>query len=214
MAGVTEGSASAQRPQSWDAEATDFDEAPDHGLRDPTVRTAWATLLTDALPPPPGRIADFGCGTGSLSLLATDLGFRVDGIDFSEPMVAAARSKAAGRSGVGFTVGDASDPPLKDGIYDAVICRHVLWALPDPGAALRRWVRLLRPAGRVVLIEGRWWTGAGLAAERTLALLREAGYAVTLQPLDRPDYWGGPIDDERYLAIGSPTSRPPASDAQ
>ena len=90
-------------------------------------------------------------------------------------MVERARAKTAGSAGVRVLVGDAADPPLAEAAYDVVLCRHVLWALPDPAAALRRWVRLLAPAGRLLLVEGRWGTGAGLSAAETVALAEAAG---------------------------------------
>lgn len=44
----------------WDSEAPTFDDAADHGLRDPAVRSAWRSLLSGLLPHPPSRIADLG----------------------------------------------------------------------------------------------------------------------------------------------------------
>ncbi|AHH96246.1 class I SAM-dependent methyltransferase [Kutzneria viridogrisea] len=46
-----------------------------------------------------------------------------------------------------------SDIPVQRGGYDVVLSRHVLTAQPDPLLALRRWIRLLRPGGRLVLVE-------------------------------------------------------------
>ncbi|MGZ4445681.1 MAG: class I SAM-dependent methyltransferase [Nocardioides sp.] len=185
----------------WDAEAAAFDEAPDHGLRDPAVRAVWRDLLLGALPAAPGRVADLGAGTGTLSLLLADAGFRVDGVDLSPEMVRLARAKAAGRDDVAFVEADASAPPLEAGRYDAVVCRHVLWALPDPVAALRRWEALLAPGGRLVLVEGRWATGAGLAAARTVELVESLGRQARLTLLPEPAYWGRAITDERYLVV-------------
>ena len=85
------------------------------------------------------------------------------------------------------------------GSYEIVVARHVLWALPDPAAVLARWVRLLRPGGRLILVEGRWWTGGGLTAEETRRLLDPYAAHVTTRPLADPVFWGGPVDDERYL---------------
>ena len=82
-----------------------------------------------------------------------------------------------------------------------MLCRHVLWALPDPRAALRCWAGLLAPGGRLVLVEGRWHTGGGLTAGQTLDLLRDAGREARLRPMPEPVFWGGTIDDERYLVV-------------
>ena len=165
------------------------------------MRSAWAALLTRLLPSPPARIVDLGCGTGSLTLLAAQLGHLVEGIDFSARMLDIARAKAEPLRDVTFALGDAADPALTANAYDVVLCRHVLWALPDPARALRRWTRLLRPRGRLVLIEGRWSTGAGLPVEETDALLAAAGMSVTIEPLDDTAYWGASISDERYAAV-------------
>ena len=94
---------------------------------------------------------------------------------------------------------DASAPSLDDGSVDVVLCRHVLWALPDPAEVVARWVRLLRPAGRLVLVEGFWHTGAGLRAEETRALVLGARSECDVYPLDNVLLWGGLVSDERYL---------------
>lgn len=132
----------------WEAAAASFDDEPDHGLRDPAVRSAWAARLRSWLPSGPATVLDLGCGTGSLSLLAAEQGHRVMGIDRSARMIARARSKLAGRDAA-FLVGDAAEPPVGERRFDVVLVRHVVWALPDPAAALRHWAGLLTPGGRI-----------------------------------------------------------------
>ena len=183
----------------WDAEAASFDEPADHGLRDPAVREAWRELLLGRLPEPTARVADLGCGTGALSVLLADAGYDVDGLDFSPRMVELAVQKAEGRAGVRFVEGDAFDPPLSEEWYDVVLCRHVLWAMPDPAIALSRWIRLLSPTGRLVLVEGNWSNGAGLSAEQTVALVEATGREAALTRLTEASYWGREITDDRYL---------------
>ena len=78
-----------------------------------------------------------------------------------------------------------------------MLCRHVLWALPDPAAALRHWIDLLAPGGRLVLVEGRWFNGAGLSAAETVALVEATGRPAELTRLPEPVYWGRAITDER-----------------
>ncbi len=93
----------------WDAEAAAFDDEPDHGLRDPEIRRAWADRLRGWLPAGAADILDLGCGTGTLSLLAAEQGHHVTGVDLSPAMVDLARAKLAGRDAA-FLVGDAAAP--------------------------------------------------------------------------------------------------------
>ena len=187
----------------WNDEAATFDEAADHGLRDPAVRLAWRDLLLSVLPRVPARIADLGCGTGTLSLLLAEEGYAVDGVDFSPEMIRRAMAKLEARPalGVTFAEADADRPPLEAGAYDVVLGRHVLWAMPDPAATVRRWIRLLAPGGRMVLVEGSWSTGAGLTASQTVGLVEAAGREAELTMLPEAAYWGREIDDERYVVV-------------
>jgi SAM-dependent methyltransferase len=187
--------------ESWDAAASTFDDQPDHGLTDPGVRAAWAALLDRLIPPYYARVADLGCGTGSLSLLLSEAGRLVTGMDSSPAMVDRAEAKAReARLVVDFRRGDVATPQLAPASYDAVLARHVVWALPDPARNLRTWVSLLVPGGRLVLVEGSWSTGAGLRAAELSALLAEDPRLSSpiVETLADPALWGGPVDDERY----------------
>jgi SAM-dependent methyltransferase len=189
----------------WDAAAATFDDEADHGLRDPEVRAAWTALLLPLMPPPSARIVDLGCGTGSLAAVLAEGGHEVVGLDRSGEMVAAARRKAAAsRLRLGLARGDVADPPIAAGSVDVVLCRHVLWALPDRDAALANWTRLLRPGGRLVLVEGDWETGVGLpAAECREAVLRHRAETVVRHLGSDSALWGRPVNDERYVVVSS-----------
>lgn len=189
----------------WDAEAARFDEEPDHGLGVPEVRAAWAARLRAWLPEPPADVLDLGCGTGSLSLLAAEQGHRVTGADSSPAMVERARAKLAGRDAV-FLLGDAAAPPVGERLFDVVLVRHVLWALPDPARVLRHWRGLLRPGGRFVLVEGVWGTvtPVGIPAGRLTALLAPLAADVRVEPLSAvAALWGKEVDDERYAVVAT-----------
>ncbi|WP_405642354.1 class I SAM-dependent methyltransferase [Streptomyces sp. NBC_00019] len=195
----------ADAGMDWDAEAASFDDEPDHGLRDPEVRAAWADRLRSWLPGRACDILDLGCGTGSLSLLAAEQGHRVTGVDSSPAMVDLARAKLAGRDAA-FLVGDAAMPPVGEQRFDVVLVRHVLWALPDPGRVLRHWRELLRPGGRLVLIEGVWGavSPVGIPAERLTALLESVAAHVRVERLSGdPLLWGRAVTDERYAVVAA-----------
>lgn len=186
----------------WDNEAATFDDDPDHGLRDPRVRDAWRHLLLTHLPPAPAAVADIGCGTGTLSVLLAAEGYAVTGLDFAPEMVRAARAKArAAGVTARFVLSDAATPTLPPASFDVVLARHVLWAMPDADHALAAWLGLLLSGGTLVLIEGRWSTGAGMTtAEAGRTVLRHRADA-TITALEDPVLWGGPVSDERYLLV-------------
>lgn len=187
---------------AWDREAATFDDEPDHGLADPATREAWRTLLCSVLPLTPARMVDLGCGTGTLSVLLAEEGYAVHGVDFAPAMVERGRCKAdAAGVPVTFAMADVADPALERSAYDVVLCRHVLWAMPDPVAALTTWLGLLAPGGRVVLVEGSWHTGGGITATRCREIVQAAGRDAHVRPLPEAIYWGAAITDERYLVV-------------
>jgi SAM-dependent methyltransferase len=138
----------------WDRDARTYDDAASHAVSDPIEAAAWRAAIRDALPEPPGRVLDAGAGTGSLSLLAAELGHLVTALDLSSEMLVRAERKAAERGlELDIVVGSVDGPP--PGPFDAVMQRHVLWTVPNPVSALRAW-RAVAPGGRLVLFEGMW----------------------------------------------------------
>lgn len=161
----------------WDRDAATYDRAASHAVSDPLEKAAWRAALRRALPEPGARVLDVGAGTGSLSLLAAELGYRVTGLDLSAGMLVEARRKASERGlDVEFVEAPATEPP--PGPFDAVIERHLIWTTPDPVAALTAW-REVAPGGRLAMFEGVW--GAANVSQRVkdqaVELLRRASGA-------------------------------------
>jgi ubiquinone/menaquinone biosynthesis C-methylase UbiE len=124
---------------------------------------AWIRAIERLLPAPPADVLDIGTGTGFVALIASQLGHRAIGLDLSPAMLAEARMRADGRGlKASFQMGDAVQPPLEEASLDAIVCRHFLWTLRQPEVALTNWLRLLRPRGRVVVIDGFWFAQARL----------------------------------------------------
>lgn len=139
------------------------------------------------------------------------LGHEVTGIDLSPAMIAQAEAKAADCGcQILFEVMDASDPQFSPQQFDVIVCRHLLWTLPEPTQVLRCWVDLLRPGGRLVLIEGYWHTGAGLHSNEIVEALPVSLSRVSVQDLGgQTELWGGEITDERYAVIAELPINPP-----
>ncbi len=119
---------------------------------------AWIRAIGRLLPPPPADVLDIGTGTGFVALTASQIGHRVIGIDLSSGMLDEAR-KEADRRGLkaSFQLADAVAPPFAEASQDAIVCRHLLWTLRRPEVALANWLRLLRPNGCVIAIDGFWF---------------------------------------------------------
>jgi ubiquinone/menaquinone biosynthesis C-methylase UbiE len=142
----------------WGRRAAHFDEDFGHSIRTPAERAAWDRIFDLVLG---GRdalyVLDAGCGTGFLSLELASRGHRVTGIDFAPAMLAEARRKAAERdAAISFEEADAEQLPFAPGSFDLIVSRHVLWTLPHPEAAIREWIRVLRPGGRLAVIDGQF----------------------------------------------------------
>ncbi len=119
----------------------------------------WRDRAADRTELRPGDSAlDVCCGTGDLALeLATRVspGGHVVGSDFSEPMLDLAREKASRQSapGVRFEWADALHLPYDDGRFDAVTVGFGVRNLSDLDAGLGEMRRVLRPGGRLVILE-------------------------------------------------------------
>jgi demethylmenaquinone methyltransferase / 2-methoxy-6-polyprenyl-1,4-benzoquinol methylase len=106
-------------------------------------------------------VLDVACGTGDLSLAFAAAGpGRVLGIDFTHEMLRVAvdkhgrwRSRQAGAPPVEFTDGDAMRLPVRDGSVDIVSIAFGIRNVANPAAALAEFHRVLRPGGRLCILE-------------------------------------------------------------
>ena len=119
----------------------------------------WRQRAADRAELGPGDSAlDVCCGTGDLALeLAGRVspGGHVVGCDFSEPMLDLAREKAArrGAGAVRFEWADALSLPYDAGRFDAITVGFGIRNLADLDRGLREMTRVLRPGGRLVVLE-------------------------------------------------------------
>jgi ubiquinone/menaquinone biosynthesis C-methylase UbiE len=120
-------------------------------------------------------VAEIGCGAGTAAReLATMVGpeGRVFGFDISEQLIANARARAAAAGKqLDFRVADAAALPLPDASLDGYRAERVYMHLRRPELALAEAFRVLRPGGRVLIMDQDWDTllfDGDLAATRTV----------------------------------------------
>ena len=119
----------------------------------------WVDALASVLPDPPGDVLDVATGTGYVALAAASLGHRVKAGDLAPAMLdeLVANATAHGLT-VDARLGDAVAPEFAPASFDAVTSRHLLWTLREPARAMVNWRQLLRPGGRLVAVDGFWFT--------------------------------------------------------
>lgn len=115
----------------------------------------WRERAADALELAPGdTVVEMGCGTGAnLPYLRDRVGRdgRVVGVDLTRPLLERARERTARWSNVHLARGDATRPPVE--AADAVLGTFVVGMFADPATAVGRWCDLVRPGGRVAVLE-------------------------------------------------------------
>jgi len=151
------------------------------GIYDLRVRLflRWRPAALDTLRLHPGdTVLDLACGTGlNFPHLAERLGpdGRSVGVDLTRAMLLRARRKLASRSGtrVALLEGDAANLPLASDSCDAVLCSYGMVIIPDYRRALAEAVRVLKPGGRLALLEPQ--RGSALWAKAATPLVAFAG---------------------------------------
>jgi demethylmenaquinone methyltransferase / 2-methoxy-6-polyprenyl-1,4-benzoquinol methylase len=118
----------------------------------------WRSFLVSQLEAGPGdTVLDVACGTGAVAIeLARRHGCRVVGVDQSPEMLAEGRRRveAAGLAGrVELREGRAEDLPFEDAAFAGLTFTYLLRYVDDPAAAIRELARVVRPGGRVAMLE-------------------------------------------------------------
>ncbi len=140
----------------WSTRAETFDLSPGHEIFSDDELAAWRSLIVKHLGKGEGRRAlDLASGTGVISHVMDGLGFEVTGLDWAEPMLEKARLKAKARKRpIQFRMADVESTMEPDNHHDVIITRHLVWTLVDPAAAFSEWLRVLKPGGKILIVDG------------------------------------------------------------
>lgn len=98
-------------------------------------------------------VGDLGCGTGQVSDMLAPFVREVVAIDDSEPMLAAARARLERHPNVTLRTGAIEALPIEDSSLDAAVLILVLHHVTDPGQGLREVARVLKPGGRLLVVD-------------------------------------------------------------
>lgn len=104
-------------------------------------------------------LLDIGCGTGTWTAMVAGSPLparQIVGLDYSSQMcaVAGTKARAIGGDAPHFLNGDSEHLPFASGSFDVVTCSHSFHHYPHQDAAVREMCRVLRPGGRLMLIDG------------------------------------------------------------
>jgi demethylmenaquinone methyltransferase/2-methoxy-6-polyprenyl-1,4-benzoquinol methylase len=110
----------------------------------------WRQATVAAVVQPGDRVLDACCGTGDLAVAALQAGATVTGLDFSERMLERARRKS---DEIDWVQGDAEKLPFEDASFDAATVGFGVRNLADLERGLTELRRVLRPGGRVAILE-------------------------------------------------------------
>jgi demethylmenaquinone methyltransferase/2-methoxy-6-polyprenyl-1,4-benzoquinol methylase len=110
----------------------------------------WRRETARAAVSPGDRVLDACCGTGDLAVACLNEGGKVTGLDFSERMLERARAKS---DQVAWVQGDALGLPFEDGSFDSATVGFGVRNLDDLERGLAELRRVLRPGGRLAILE-------------------------------------------------------------
>ncbi len=135
----------------WTERAEDFRKLREKELQSPKL-LLWRDELVKHLKEKNSlRILDIGCGAGFFSIILSQLGHIVTGIDITPNMIEESKLLAQSvGSTAQFAVMDAENLDFDDNTFDIIVARNVTWNLPHPDKAYAEWLRVIRLDGLIL----------------------------------------------------------------
>lgn len=181
-------------------------------LRDELFGDRFHLAALAALAQPEWVVGDLGCGTGQVSATLAPFVSRIIAVDGSSEMLRTARERMGSADNVDLRRGDLEALPIDDERLDAALLTLVLHHAPDPSKTLAEVARVLKPGGRVLLVDmmahdregyrqqmGHVWLG--FTGDHIRTLLADAGFTgVRVVPIEPDARAKGP---GLFVATGS-----------
>lgn len=143
---------------SWDKWADDYDSYYPHTIKSSQEEMQWKLAFKNFTGNAGQKILDVGTGTGFVALILAELGHEVKGVDISKGMMKEAEKKAKEKElNIQFNYADAEKLDEPYNTYDIVVNRYMLWTLQYPEKAIKEWIRVLKPGGKLIIIDGDWF---------------------------------------------------------
>ena len=139
----------------WDISARGYSDLIQDDFYDERKYSWLDTILENSPQKDDMKILDTGCGPGFFSIILSEAGFDVTGIDLSSQMIIEAEKNAeAMETDAIFKVMDIQHPDFEDDTFDLIVSRNVVWSLSEPESAYKNWFRILKPGGRLLVFDG------------------------------------------------------------
>ncbi len=157
-----------QQPQDW------------VNLQEQTSAPLWNAMLSATEVGNGVRVLDAGCGTGGLSVLASEMGAEISGFDATQPFIDIAKERVPGGE---FRTGDLEQLPYDDNGFDVVVAANSVQYAADPVSALAELKRVTKPGGCIAV--GIWGRAENCQFRHILKAIAEA--------MPDPPKGGGPF---------------------
>ena len=140
-------------PFDWGRTAADYAR-----YRDIYPREFYRAILDRGVGVAGQRVLDIGTGPGFFAINLALAGHDVTAVDVTEEMLQYAGENAESYGAkVDFVLHRGEFLPFKDGSFDLIVSRNVIWNLEYPEQALEEWERVLAPGGRMIYFDANWY---------------------------------------------------------